>query len=302
MKKIVNRLKSHIRTIGVVALVVFVALVLTNTRFGVWLLLDAIPEGDEVAVNADPRDGPIQLSEYRVAEAAFQLPDSIEQPSGISFVEGVDRFMVATDQAELFVLDSDLSTVRSRTVLSRQLLIARQGSVEATTALDADRAVVAGESSTLELWRWSADGNWYRDAEIELSGFDGEPEFSGVAYNHDADEYFLATDEDFAVLVIEANGAVLRTIDLGDDLDLKAGRDLSEFTISGLDYADGRLYVVTEAFNTIFVVDPTAGVERAIGIEGGGQLSAISIANGRAYMPVDHNWNEERPMLFVADL
>jgi len=88
----------------------------------------------------------------------------------------------------------------------------------------------------------------------------------------------------------------------GSGLDIKSGRDLSEYSISGLDYANGRLYVLTETYNTIFVVDPARGVERVVGVEGGGQLAAIAIADGRAYMPVDHNWDEDRPPLFVADL
>lgn len=297
-----NGIKTHLPKIGVLLLCVAVALILTNTRFGVWLLLDAFGgdagDGDVV----DPRLGPIQISEYVTADPAFQLPAAIEQPSGIAFVEDANRFFVATDQAELFVLDNALTTIHSRKVLSRQLLVNRQGSVEAATAIDADRAVVAGESSMLELWRWAADDNWYRDAVLELSGYDGEMEFSGVAYNHDADEYFLATDEEFGVLVLDAAGAVVRTIDLGDGLDLKAGRDLSEFSISGLDYANGRLYVLTETYNTIFVVDPARGIERVIGVEGGGQLAAIAISNGRAFMPVDHNWDEDRPPLFVVDL
>jgi hypothetical protein len=39
-----------------------------------------------------------------------------------------------------------------------------------------------------------------------------------------------------------------------------------------------------------------------IGIEGGGEISAIAVAGGRAYLPVDHNWNEQRPPLLVVDL
>ncbi len=297
-----NRFKKLIPAISVLALFVVVALTLTNTRFGVWLLLDAFGGDAGDGDIADPRLGPVEIVEFVTADPAFQLPGAIEQPSGISFVEDANRFFVATDQAELFVLDNELATIQSRKVLSRQLLVSRQGSVEAITAINADRVVVAGESPALELWRWAADDNWYRDAVLELSGYDGEMEFSGIAYNYDAEEYFLATDEVFEVFVLDSRGSVIRTMGLGDSLDLKAGRELDELSISGLDYADGRLYILTETYNTIFVVDPAAGVERAIGVEGGGQLAAIAIANGRAYMPVDHNWDEERPPLFVVDL
>ncbi|HEY5622854.1 MAG TPA: hypothetical protein VIV14_03760 [Gammaproteobacteria bacterium] len=282
--------------------VVLALLILTNTRFGVWLLLDAFGAGDGTEDIFDPRSAPVEIGEFVTADPAFQLPGAIEQPSGISFIEDANRFMIATDQAELFVLDERLSTVQSRKLLSRQLLVSRQGSVEAVTAIDADRAVVAGESSRLELWRWGADDNWYRDAVLEISGYEGEPEFSGVAYNPDSDEYFLATDEEFEVLVLDSSGAVVRTIDIGAGLFVKVGRDLSEYSISGLDFVDGRLYVLTETYNTILVVHPVGVVERVIGVEGGGQLAALTVADGRAYMAVDHNWNEARPPLFVADL
>ncbi|MFL2546216.1 MAG: hypothetical protein ACJ0SL_02475 [Candidatus Rariloculaceae bacterium] len=293
---------SRYRQAAILFVVCCVAvLLLTNTRFGVWLLLDAFPDGDE-ASNADPRSGPILISEFRSAEPASQLPGGIEQPSGISYVEDADRFFVSTDQAELFVLDGALSAFQSSKVLARKPLILRQGSVEAATAISSDSAIVAGEMDSLELWRWAADDSWYRDAIIEISGYDGEIEFAGVAYNPDSDEYYAATDEAFEVLVLDAAGAVLRTIALTEGLDLKAGRALSEYAISGLDYAEGKLYVLTETYNTILVIDSANGIERIVGVEGGGQLAAIAIANGRAYMPVDHNWNEERPPLYVVDL
>ena len=83
---------------------------------------------------------------------------------------------------------------------------------------------------------------------------------------------------------------------------LKHGRTLSEYRLSGLDYADGLLYAVSEPINTLFVTDPEHGLLRLLGIENGGPISAIAVRDGTAYLPLVHNWVDPRPPLLAVTL
>ena len=296
-----RRVYVALALIGVAA--VIVGLGLTNTRLGVYFVTDYFGD-DESDLVADPHLGPIELSDYVTAVPAYELPLEIEQPSGISYLEGENAFAVVTDQAELFVVSDDFRTIQSRTELAGGLLLMRQGSVEAAGMIDRDRIAITGEMGSIDVWRKDADLSFSADTEIEVSGFGDEPEFSGIAFNPQTMEYYLASDETLTISVLDREGGVLREIALEDSLRgrEKPGRSLTEFQLSGLAYSNGQLFAVSETYNTIFVIDPARGVVRTLGIEGGGQVSDIEVHENRAYLPIDHNVVDERPPLFVVDL
>ena len=137
-----------------------------------------------------------------------------------------------------------------------------------------------------------------------MSGYAGEGEFSGIAHNPQTGEYYLSSDETLTIAVADGTGRLLRELTFEDDLRarLKPGRSLSEYELSGLDYVDGRLYAVSEPYNTLFIIDPELGLVRTLGIENGGQISAIAVRNATAYLPLDHNYVDERPPLLTVTL
>ena len=292
---------APITLIGVVVAIIL-GFSLTNTRLGVYILLDYFGD-DESNLIADPRLGPIQLSDYAAAVPAYELPLEIEQPSGISYLEeGV--FAVVTDQAELFIVSDDFRNIESRTELAGGLLVMRQGSVEATCVIGDKRIAIIGETGRIDVWRKEAGLTFAADAQIEVSGYSGETEFSGIAFNPQSMEYYLASDETLTISILDHNGRLVREIALEDSLrgQEKPGRRLTEYQISGLAYSDGRLFAVSETYNTIFVIDPAQGVVRTLGIEGGGQISGIAVHENIAYLPIDHNYVDERPPLFLVEL
>ena len=181
---------------------------LTNSRLGVYILLDYFGD-DDSGIVTDPASGPLELSEFTTAVAAYALPPQIDQPSGMTYLEADRAFAIVTDQAELFVVSDDFTT-----------------------------------------------------------------------------------------------GRLVRELAFEDDLRgrLKPGRSLSEYQLSGLDYADGRLFAVSETFNTLFIIDPEHGLVRTLGIENGGQISAIAVRDRTAYLPLDHNYVDERPALLTVTL
>lgn len=302
-----GRLNKRRRAVAVTAItctaVAGTALILTNTRLGVYILLDYFGD-DDSGIVTDPASGPLELSEFKTAVAAYVLPAQIDQPSGMTYLEADIAFAIVTDQAELFVVSDDFTTVRSVTALAGGLLVTRQGLMEAAACIDGRRIAVSGESGRIDVWRKGAEPGFSPEATIELSGFAGEGEFSGIAHNPQTGEYYLSSDETLAVAVFDATGRLLRELTFEDELGgrLKPGRSLSEYELSGLDYADGRLFAVSEAYNTLFIIDPEQGLVRVLGIENGGQISAIAVRDRTAYLPLDHNYVDERPPLLTVTL
>jgi len=285
------------------AAVAGVALMLANSRLGVYILLDYFGD-DESGIVTNPASGPLELAEFRTAVAAYALPPQIDQPSGMTYLEADRAFAVVTDQAELFVVSDDFTTVRSATALAGGLLVTRQGFTEAAASIDGRRIAVSGESGRIDVWRKGAEPGFMPEAAVELSGYAGAGEFSGIAYNSQSGEYYLSSDETLSIAVVDAAGRLLRELTFEDDLRgrLKPGRSLSEYELSGLDYTDGRLFAVSETYNTLFIIDPEQGLVRTLGIENGGQISAIAVRDGTAYLPLDHNYVDERPPLLTVTL
>ena len=287
------------------ALVIGLLLMLTNTSLGAYILLDYLADDDSGLV-ADPRAGPLELSEFVTAvEAAPAMPPVIDQPSGIAYLEADRAFAIVTDQAELFVVSDDFTTVRSETAVLDGLLVTRQGRMEAVVGVDGQRVAVTGEiGDRIDIWRKGAEPGFSLEASIDLSSLAGGGEVEGIAHNPQAGEFYLSSDETLAVAVIDASGRLLRELTFEEELRgrLKPGRSLSEYQLSGLDYADGLLYAVSEPYNTLFVIDPEQGLVSALGIENGGPISAIAVRDGTAYLPLDHNWVDPRPPLLAVTL
>ncbi len=282
------------------------ALMLTNTSLGAYILLDYLADDDSGLI-ADPAAGPLELSEFVTAvEAVPAMPPEIDQPSGMTYLEADRAFAIVTDQAELFVVSDDFTTVRSNTAVLDGLLVTRQGRMEAVVGIDGPRVAVTGEiGDRIDVWRKGAEPGFSLEASIDLSDYagGGELEIQGLAHNPQTGEFYLSSDETLAIAVVDATGRLLRELTFEDDLQgrLKPGRTLSEYRLSGLDYADG-LYAVSEPYNTLFVIDPEHGLLRVLGIENGGPISAIAVRDGTAYLPLDHNWVDPRPPLLAVTL
>ena len=232
------------------------------------------------------------------------MPPQIDQPSGITYLEADRAYAIVTDQAELFVVSDDFKTVRSTTLVLDGLLVTRQGVMEAAVDIDGERIAVTGQTGRLDVWRKGAasESEFSLETTIELSGYTGEGEVEGLAHNPQTGELYLTFEEKLAIAVVDRNGRVLRELTFEDDLRgrLKSGRSLSEYRLSGLDYADGLLYAVSEPYNTLFVIDPEQGLVRVLGIENGGPISAIAVRDGTAYLELDHNYVDPRPPLLAV--
>ena len=286
------------------AAVVGILLMLTNSPLGAYILLDFLGDDDSGLV-ADPAAGPLVLSEFVTAVPAVPaMPPQIDQPSGLTYLEADRAFAIVTDQGELFAVSEDFRTVRSVTAVLGGLLLTRQGVMEGAASIDGERIGVSGQTGRIDIWRKGTEQGYSLEAEIELSGDVGEGEVEGVAHNPQTREFYLTSEEMLAITVVDGTGRLLREMTFESELRsrLKPGRSLSEYRLSGLDYAAGLLFAVSEPYNTLFIIDPEQGLVRTLGIENGGPISAIAVRNGTAYLALDHNYVDPRPPLLAVDL
>ena len=83
---------------------------------------------------------------------------------------------------------------------------------------------------------------------------------------------------------------------------LKPDGNPASLQISGIAAEDGRLFLLTETHTSILVVDADSfEVLAVLGILPGAAAD-IAVRDQRAYVIIDHNYNEARPPLYVYDL
>jgi len=278
--------------LSLVVALLLAAYVILDTRIGVFFALDVVGAIGDEDPDYDAQNGPLELSAQLAPVMEIPLPDEIEQPSGIQ--HRGDRVFISTDQAELFVLDGQFQAQIERADLVGGLLMFKQGSLEGIEVID-DTLLAIGEFGAIRVW--GTDGvAWQRLADETLLESIAEAEYSGITY-FSGQRY--ATSEDSPAIVNLDTGMV-HALDFGSFL--KANEDPSALQFSGLASEGGRLFVLTESYSSILVVDPNSFRVLAVyGIEPG-PVADLAVRDQRAYVVVDHNLDEPKPPLFVYDL
>ncbi|WP_373635775.1 hypothetical protein [Yoonia sp. SS1-5] len=273
---------------------------LADTRSGVHLVFSTFGIGEYTETRPHERaDAPLAATPRTVAATVLPLPSKVLQPSGISWDAASGRFALVTDQADLFILPSDLSGVQDATVVQAGPLLLRQGHTETVTM--ADGAIyIAGGHSHIKQWSY-LDEAWQEGDVIPFAD----------ALSPDGDIMAMAVDPTGRTLFYADEGGNLNAVDLVAQSQTqlvlegatKDGRTLSEYTITGLSYADGTLYALTSYHHNILAIDPASGViEDAWALQGIKDPSGLAVRAGEAFVTVDHEYTEPAPGLQVFAL
>lgn len=274
------------------AVLVGLLLVLTTTRFGIFIVFDVLGDVGSDNLPTDPTEGPLALSGVLRAKERIPLPDSLQQGSGLH----VDRqhVYVSTDQAELFTLSHTGAEARPVSRLLGGPLILRQGRLEGI-AMDQDQLLGIGELGALRSWRYNGE-RWQPSESTALPDGLQNLEFTGITR--------LGTD----LLTTADEGLDIWNLGTGDrhepnvDAHLKPGRSADELLVSGIAADASSVYVATENYASILRIDPIAW--RVVDVWGidAGESSDIAVLDGSAYVTVDHNYFDPRPPLLVYEL
>ncbi|MEM8783819.1 MAG: hypothetical protein AAGE65_13320, partial [Planctomycetota bacterium] len=137
---------------------------------------------------------------------------------------------------------------------------------------------------------------WARVADVALPAGVAGLEFSGMT---DAPGGRFATAEDRSGLIRLDDGTEHA---LGWGGFVKEGAEVGGLAFSGVAYAEGRFYVLSETYTCVVVVDAvTFAVEAVFGLEPSAAAD-LSVDGGLAYVVIDHNYDEPVPPVAVYDL
>lgn len=265
---------------------------LLTTRLGVFIVFDVFgdlfDETDNLGLSA--LEGPLTITDTRTAVNELDLPEALEQPSGLHIND--QGVFVSTDQAELFRINHDGSLDASQDLLGGPLLL-KQGSVESVITFGNDLYVV-GELGEVAAWHLRDDRYFESESLPLLPPYD-ELEYTGLVMFGGS---MLAVDGDTTNLHNLTTGK-----SFGPDFSavLKEGREAAELVFSGIAADFARLYVITENHTSVLVIHPNGWkVERVIDIDDV-EASDIAVYQGLVFVSVDHNYFDERLPVLVYD-
>lgn len=268
--------------------------VAVNTRPGVHLMLDVLSElGSVEEPQTAASDAPLRLSASLLPIDRVQLPESIEQPSGIKHRN--DAVYISTDQTEIFRLDTDFTNVSDRVYLLGGPLLWKQGSLEGIE-VRGNQLVGVGEFGTLPTWTEEHGRRWVRGEDVELPDQLADVEFSGVV-NTPTGRF--ATSEDHLAIFNLDDGSE-HAINFGDFLNDQG--DPAGLMLSGIAHADGYFYILSESHTSILAVEDTLfQLQHVFGIEPCAAAD-LSVHQGKCFVVIDHNYDQPVPPVLVYDI
>ncbi|PKG83167.1 hypothetical protein CXF85_11580 [Colwellia sp. 75C3] len=247
--------------------------------------------------------GPIEDSGELTLVAQYPLSEDIVQPSGIWSMFD-DTWMIITDQAEMFTLDSDFNKT-SRVEINFDSINCNQGCTE---------AIVGGVDEFFALTDTGLVGQFNKvndvyeltkEHHIDVKNDDGHGyRYSGLGKDESSGEYFLVPDQgnedDKDVLII-----------LNRDFSLKEKHDITfpeetngsifAYDAQGVQYSDGHVYVLSETFTKVIQLNLVGEIIAVFDLDNEDVTdpSDLAIRDGQVYILGDHENEEPVPPVSV---
>lgn len=240
---------------------------------GAFWALEQIPE-----VDPDPANSPI-ANMPMVNGSSVPLTQAVANPAGIVFLPDSETYLVSTDGREFIELSADFGTVISAMKLpSNPYAI---GDTEGVTYLGNDQAAVVGEAGVVVLMTRN-DKGWVETERFPISGFKTGKQLGSASYDPATRTLYTAQKKGEKVLYkINLND---RSVDIVSmvlvaSVKERSKRKWQELTIAGLQFHDGRLYGISEAFSSLLVINTDGSVEAVKGLIGINESSGITVRN-----------------------
>lgn len=277
----------------VVVMISLLIYALVNTRLGVFLVFDVVGDlsgSDNLAT--DTQNGPLKVTRWLAATNTINVPATLEQASGIQV--GPNVIWVSTDQAELFKLDHTGNPLCPQMPLLGGPLLFKQGSLEGIW-LEGSELHGIGELGAIA--RWSIQDNSALVLEpTPLPTTIAALEYTGISQYHN--KLYAVSDEGLKIYDLESAIAYQPNL----EGHLKLGQSVEDLLLSGIAADERYLYLITEAYPSILVVDPSNWtLVEVLGIDPV-EASDIAVHEGLAYVTVDHNYFDPRPPIYVYTL
>ena len=262
-------------------------------------------EGDEENLyvvdreEEEPSTSPIEPSTILELDSQFAWNSAIAQPSGIT-PRSDGSWFVLTDQREVFIVSPDFSTIIHEGELAFADIPCIQGCTEGIAPLDDNHFFVITDSGVVGHFSVQTEG-YAREAQYTLNVDDGDT-FSGITLNQEQGYAYLVTNDSDEntqdkLYVFDSNNGfsqISQTVLSTDD-----DANIFAYNAEGIYYHNDQLFVVSEEFTQVLVLDLQGEVEYTLDFtqEQINAPSDIAILNDRIYIPGDHEDGEPTPDL-----
>lgn len=271
-------------------IVVFITLLVVTSA--IYYLFFKV-EVDSVAQNA-----PLN-SKLVSVEQKIDLIEGINAPSGIAYDEQHERFLVITDDYHFFVLNTELNEILFQHKFQDRI------EKEGITYLGDHQAVILAENGTLVFMEDSGDNNW---RERERVSFTPSGMLGSAAYDSVNQHIYTANKRgEKLIYKLDREGNLIERFPLHIAEPITANRayDLTnDYTIAGMTYRDGQLYLFSEAYSTVFQLDVgSQEVTEVFGVQNMLESAGITAKDEHTFYVIgDAEYYLPRPPIYVVKL
>ena len=251
------------------------------------------PEVDSVAQN-----GPLNAQIVTI-EQKIELLSEINAPSGLAYDDEHERFLLITDDFHFFVLNAGLNEVLFESRFQDGL------EKEGITYLGDHQAVILAEDGTLVFMADRGNNNW---VEQNRSSFTPSGTLGSAAYDAQNQHIYTAnkTGEKF-IYTLDRQGNLIEQFPLRLAEHITANRAYNltnDYTIAGMTYHNGQLYLFSEAYSTIFKLDiASKEVTEVFGVQNMLESSGITAKDEHTFYIIgDAELYLPRPSIYVVRL
>ena len=151
---------------------------------------------------------------------------------------------------------------------------------------------IGGDLGVIEIWEKTVNG-WEKTGDMKPQNKQSvNMESEALAINPIKETIYIGKEN--TITTIDFKGNFMEEINL--QIPTKNGRSASEYSIAGMDYFKGNLFVLTEYHAAILTVNPSTGAINSIyAIEGITEGAGLAVTEEAFYVVVDHELNEASP-------
>jgi uncharacterized protein YjiK len=295
MKKLFSSLKISFFIIGICVIL----------AAGIFIYLRYFQiEVDSIARNGSLKSKIISLNR--------QLPllEEIQLAAGITYDVDNDRFFISTDEphtlipehnAYVYVLNGNLDKITATIKLKTD------GDLEGITFIGNNTVVVASEAGVLIYLRDEGGNNFVEQKRISIFNDRQSHKLGSLTYDADNQHLYTAEKENKKIIYkLSRDGNLIDSFELvlGEHIKEKRAFSLDDdYTIAGMAYTEGSLYLFSEAFATIFKLGiKIRKVEEVIGVDQLPEAAGITIKGNQFYFVGDFEDYLPAPQIHIASI
>lgn len=249
------------------------------------------PEVDSVAQNAPLNSKTVMI------EQEIELLSEINAPSGIAYDDEHERFLLITDDFHFFVLNAGLNEVLFESRFQDGL------EKEGITYLGDHQAVILAEDGTLVFMADRGDNNW---VEQKRTSFTPSGTLGSAAYDALNQHIYTANKTGQKLIYkLDRQGNLIEhfPLHLAEQITANRAFDLTiDYTIAGMTYHNGHLYLFSEAYSTIFKLDVVSkDVTELFGVQDMLESSGITAKDKHTFYVIgDAELYLPRPSIYLV--